>query len=256
VQPPRLNSVFELKGAYPPTISSWLIFWDNPHSIYVNAQHKEVHFRQIAQEIAALVFGPNASFLDHGSGEALHADIIAAAAGDLLLCEGAPSVRAGLEELHGTNPKIRVLCTARCCSAARALAWCYWLALRRAISHGPGCWRTFRNVSSIIENRRITRRQRRYSPDVGPTSDACALLRFAVANGFLLAALGGLLRTFFSDYRQLRSRVGLSRYSEDAMLQKLGLAGYSANRVAVNIGHNQSRMAFHARPLAHGKKRD
>jgi hypothetical protein len=71
-------------------------------------------------------------------------------------------------------------------------------------------------------------------------------LRFAVANGFLLAALGGLLRTFFSDYRQLRSRVGLSRYSEDAMLQKLGLAGYSANRVAVNIGHNQSRMAFHA----------
>jgi hypothetical protein len=122
VQPPRLNSVFELKGAYPPTISSWLIFWDNPHSIYVNAQHKEVHFRQIAQEIAALVFGPNASFLDHGSGEALHADIIAAAAGDLLLCEGAPSVRAGLEELHGTNPKIRVLCTARCCSAARALA--------------------------------------------------------------------------------------------------------------------------------------
>jgi hypothetical protein len=71
----------------------------------------------------------------------------------------------------------------------------------------------------------------------------------------LLAALAGLLRTFFSDYRQLRSRLGLLRYSEGAMRQKLGLAGYSANRIAVNIGHNQSRMAFCARPLAKREKK-
>jgi hypothetical protein len=72
-----------------------------------------------------------------------------------------------------------------------------------------------------------------------------------------LASLAGLLRTFFSDYRQLRSRLGLLRYSEGAMLQKLAIAGYSAKRVAANIGHNQSRMAFYARPLAkHAKKCD
>jgi hypothetical protein len=63
-------------------ISSWLVFWDNPHSIYVNARHKDVHYRQIAKEIAALVPGPDARLLDYGSGEALHADIIAAAAGE------------------------------------------------------------------------------------------------------------------------------------------------------------------------------
>ena len=47
--------------------------------------------------------------LDCGSGEALHADIIAAAAGELLLCDGAPGVRAGIEGLFATNPQIRVL---------------------------------------------------------------------------------------------------------------------------------------------------
>jgi hypothetical protein len=41
-----------------------------------------VHYRQIAKEIAALVPGPDARLLDYGSGEALHADIIAAAAGE------------------------------------------------------------------------------------------------------------------------------------------------------------------------------
>ena len=41
-------------------------------------------------------------------------------------------------------------------------------------------------------------------PGVPAVSDAFALLRFAKANGFLLAALGGLVRTVFSDYWRLR----------------------------------------------------
>src|SRR5579871_506010 len=71
---------------------SWLAFWDSPHSIYVNARHKDVHYRVIAQAIAALVPLPHARVLDYGSGEALHAGIVADTAGELLLCEGAPGV--------------------------------------------------------------------------------------------------------------------------------------------------------------------
>jgi hypothetical protein len=63
-----------------------------------------------------------------------------------------------------------------------------------------------------------------------------------------VSAVAGLARTLVSDYWRLRSRLGLTRFSEAAVLQKLTDAGFAAHRVAKNIGHNQTRMAFLARP--------
>jgi hypothetical protein len=79
--------------------------------------------------------------------------------------------------------------------------------------------------------------------------DAIALLRFAAANGFLGAALVGLLRTLLSDYWRLRSHLGLTRYGETAMTAKLANGGFSARRAAKNIGHNPARMTFIAQPV-------
>jgi hypothetical protein len=78
-------------------------------------------------------------------------------------------------------------------------------------------------------------------------TDVIALLRFAAAHGFLKDALIGLLSTALSDYRQLRARVGLQRYSETEITAKLARAGFSATRAHFNIGHNPSRMTFVAR---------
>jgi len=86
------------------------------------------------------------------------------------------------------------------------------------------------------------------SPEVMAATDAWALLRFGQANGFFLAALWGLLRALLSDYWRLRSRLGLTRYAEAAMIEKLGAAGFVAERAPANIGHNQARMTFYARP--------
>jgi SAM-dependent methyltransferase len=88
---------------------NWLAFWDSPHSIYVSARHKDVHYRMIAEAIARLVPSHEARVLDYGSGEALHADIVAAACGQLLLCEGAPRVRSGIAARFADNPEIRAL---------------------------------------------------------------------------------------------------------------------------------------------------
>ena len=60
-------------------------------------------------------------------------------------------------------------------------------------------------------------------------------------------ALYGLASTALSDYRQLRSRVGLQRYGEDEMIRKLAAAGFSASRARSNIGHNPWRTTFVAR---------
>jgi ubiquinone/menaquinone biosynthesis C-methylase UbiE len=84
-------------------------------------------------------------------------------------------------------------------------------------------------------------------PNVGMGGDVIALLRFAAKHGFVKDALLGLARTALSDYRQLRTRIGLQRYSEADMLARLAAAGFTATRAAVNIGHNPSRMTFVAR---------
>src|SRR5262249_58788583 len=64
-------------------------------------------------------------------------------------------------------------------------------------------------------------------PDASAVSDAWALLRFGWQDGFLCAAILGLIRTFFSDYWRLRTKVGLTRYSERGMAGQLGGAGFA-----------------------------
>jgi hypothetical protein len=64
----------------------------------------------------------------------------------------------------------------------------------------------------------------------------------------MIGAIAGLARTFLSDYWRVRTRYGLTRYSETAMMQNLAAAGFTAQRAPNNIGHNQARMAFIARP--------
>ena len=60
------------------------------------------------------------------------------------------------------------------------------------------------------------------------------------------------MRTALSDYRQLRTRVGLQRYGDDEMVKKLAAAGFSASRAPFNIGHNPWRTTFVAH---HGYQR-
>ena len=91
--------------------AAWLDFWDASDATYINARHKDVHYRLIASDLAALVPFPQARVLDYGCGDALHADIVAAAAGELVLFEAAPRMRARLAARFGAGqtPKIRVL---------------------------------------------------------------------------------------------------------------------------------------------------
>ena len=85
-------------------------------------------------------------------------------------------------------------------------------------------------------------------PETWATTDAWALLRFGKADGFIFAALWGLFRSLLSDYWRLRSRIGLTRYAEAAMIGKLGAAGFAAECAPANIGQNQARKTYYARP--------
>lgn len=228
-------------------ISSWLSFWDSSHSIYVNARHRDVHYRLIADTIAKLVPGPAARVLDYGSGEALHADIVAAASGELLLCEGAPGVRARIAARFAGNPKIRAIApieVERMPDGSLDLVVLHSVAQYLTAEETDKLFVLFHRllradgllvVSDIIP------------PEAAAATDALALLRFAFANGFLFAAIVGLARTRLSDYWRIRKRIGLTRYDEAAMIEKLAASGFAAHREPHNVGHNQARMMFMGR---------
>src|SRR5205085_6839353 len=90
-------------------MTTWREFWDSAHSIYVSDRHKDVHYRDVAEQVAAFVPGPDARVLDHGCGEAVHADLVAKRARALLLCDAAASVRAAIAARFAGNPKIEVV---------------------------------------------------------------------------------------------------------------------------------------------------
>lgn len=228
--------------------TDWVAFWDSPNFIYVSARHKDVHYRLIAKEIAALVPGTEARVLDYGAGEALHADIVADTAGELLLCEAAPGLRAKLEKRFADHPKIRVV-------APHEIARLPQHSLDLIILHSvvqyltaTGAGALFALFHRLLKSDGLLVVSDVLQPGVSAATDARALLRFGQGNGFFFAAIWGLLRTLWSDYARLRSQLGLTRYTEPAMIEKLTTAGFTAERAPANIGHNQARATYYARP--------
>src|SRR5262247_4814126 len=87
----------------------WIDFYDfKPSVIYVNARHRDVHYRTIAEDIRKYIPSPTAHVLDYGCGEATSADLVAAACGQLVLAEAAPNVRAALTMGYAGHPKIAI----------------------------------------------------------------------------------------------------------------------------------------------------
>jgi SAM-dependent methyltransferase len=227
----------------------WISFYDFKHSvIYVNARHRDVHYRTIAQDIREYVPSPAAAVLDFGCGEATSADLIAQAAGHLTLVEAAPHVRASLASRYADNPKISVLTPEQ---AAAKPDGTFDLIVLHSVAQ-------YLSETELDEKLATFRRLLKpgallivgdiVPPQLAAPAAAVSLLQFAAANGFLLAAIGGLMRIFVSDYLKLKNKLGLSHYTEDAMLKKLRAAGFVAARAESNIGHNQWRMTFLARP--------
>ena len=229
-------------------MGDWIAFWDSEHSIYVNARHRDVHYRTIAEDIRAHL-PADGTVLDYGCGEALHTELIAAAARALILCEAAPKVRAALARRFAGHAKIKVC-------APEEMAALPAQSLDAVVLHSVTQYLTPQALDALLATfRRVLRDQGILivgdviPPHVSALRDGVALLRFAAANGFLGAALLGLLRTLLSDYWRLRSQLGLTRYAEAAMIGKLAASGFSARRAAANIGHNAARMTFIARPV-------
>ena len=228
-------------------MTTWREFWDSAHSIYVSDRHKDVHYRDVAEQLAAFVPNPDARVLDYGCGEAIHAGIVADRAREVLLCDAAASVRAAIAARFAGNPKIKVLApedVERLPAASLDLIFANSLVqylTEVELDRMLALWRRLLAPGGTLVVADVI------PPSVGPVSDGLALMRYAAANGFLGAALLGLTRTALSRYARLRGELGIARYDESAFLARLHAAGFEAERLARNVEHNPARMTFRAR---------
>jgi len=227
-------------------MDEWIDYYDSTHTIYASKLHRDLHFQIIARDIIGYISSPDAVVLDYACGEALSAAKVADACGKLYLAEPAPGVRGRLIARFAPNTKIRV----RSLDDLRKMDESVDLVVMNSVAQ----YMTPDELDSAFAvMRRLLKPNGRLvlgdilRPEVGMTRDVLALLKFASAHGFLKDALYGLASTALSDYRQLRTRVGLQRYGEDEMIEKLAAAGFAASRAHLNIGHNPWRMTFVAR---------
>lgn len=229
-------------------MDDWIDYYDSTHTIYVSPLHRDVHFRVIADDILKYVPSPDAVVLDYSCGEALSAAQVAAACGRLILAEPAPGVRGRLTARFGADPKIEVRSPDDLALLPDA---CVDLAVMISVAQYMTPAELDRTLALI---RRLLKPGGRLvlgdilRPEVGAGADVTALLRLAARHGFLRDALWGLARTALSDYWQLRQRIGLQRYGEAGMIEKLTTAGFTAARAPANVGHNPARMTFVATP--------
>jgi ubiquinone/menaquinone biosynthesis C-methylase UbiE len=228
-------------------MDDWIDYYDSTHTIYASRLHRDLHFQVIARDIIGYISSSDAVVLDYACGEALSAGRVAEACGKLILAEPAPGVRGRLIARFAPNTKIRV----RSLDDLRNLAE---KSVDLVVMNSVAQYMTPNELAAALAViRRLLKSGGRLilgdilRPEVGMARDVVALLRFAATHGFLKDALIGLVSTALSDYRQLRSRVGLQRYSETEMVAKLAASGFTASRAPFNIGHNPWRMTFVAR---------
>ena len=225
----------------------WAAFWNLDHSIYVSPKHLAAHFRRIGTDIIALLDGrTRPRVLDYGCGDALAAPQLAAAGIALSLYDAVPAVAERLRARVGDIAGLRVLDHASF-DALPAASFDVIVVNSVAQYMSPAelglLLNRFRRLlapgGEVILGDVIP-------PDAGMAADVGSLLRSAAGNGFLLAALMGLVRTIFSDYRRLRQQVGLTTYREGDIIALCRAHGLQARRAPRNIGFNQHRMTIRA----------
>ncbi|MGJ4884227.1 MULTISPECIES: class I SAM-dependent methyltransferase [unclassified Bradyrhizobium] len=229
-------------------MDDWIDYYDSTHTIYASKLHRDLHFEGIARDIVGYIPSPDAVVLDYSCGEALSAAKVADACMTLILAEPAPGVRGRLIARFAPNTKIRVRSLDELRNMQEgSIDLVVMNSVAQYMSEAE-----FDAALAVI--RRLLKPSGKFvlgdvlRPDVGMGRDVLALLMFAARDGFLKDALVGLVATALSDYRQLRTKVGLQRYSEAEILARLKKAGLSAVRAPKNIGHNPWRMTFVAQP--------
>ena len=224
-----------------PEVRDWLQYWNGDVSLYVSPRHLEAHYRGLFAALRPVLPDRPFTLLDYGCGEALMAPDLVAAGGRVLLHDAAAARLDVLRQRFAGQAGIEVVE-----DLATASGRCDLVLLISVLQYVPR-----QEVGAFLARLRACLKPGGrlvigdiLAPDGGVVADVAALLRFAHREGFLLAALRGLVRTLRSDYGRLRSRIGLTTWTLDEITTTLAGAGFAAEPLAHNIGHADHRRSL------------
>jgi SAM-dependent methyltransferase len=230
-------------------METWLAFWNAPNRIYVNRRHQEAYFTAVFAKVRRyLPTGGDRVVLDWGCSDALAAGRMAEISGRILLYDGAEAARARLADRYRARAGITVI-------DDEALAHLAPGSIDLILINSVIQYLSRSELEQLLD--RLHRLLRSdglllvgdvIEPGTPMLCDTANLLRFAAANGFLVAAVFGLMSTFLSDYRRLRHTLGLSRCTPAEAMAVIGAHGFSVRMLPENIAPNRYRRAFIARP--------
>ncbi|HEY0836125.1 MAG TPA: methyltransferase domain-containing protein [Azospirillum sp.] len=227
--------------------AGWIDFWNRPNNaIYVNERNLEVHFDTLRRDVAAFI-PADGRVLDFGCGDALIAEAVAERASTVHLFDAAPAVQQRIRERFAGHPRIRVLDADALAALPDGsvdlilvISVVQYLA-RKDLAALMSQWRRLLApggqvlVADVVE------------PHTPMYRDVGSQLSLAWKHGFLLAALFGLAKLAFSDYRRIRHQSGFSTYTVADMLGMLTEAGFTASHLPRNVGPTPHRNSFLAR---------
>ncbi|HYH22833.1 MAG TPA: methyltransferase domain-containing protein [Azospirillum sp.] len=224
--------------------AGWIDFWNRPNNaIYVNERNLEVHFETLRRDVVAFI-PAGGRVLDFGCGDALIAEAVAERAGTVHLFDAAPAVQRRIRERFAGHPRVRVLDAESLAampdgSVDLIIVISVVQYLSRADLAGlMAQWRRLLApdgqllVADVVE------------PHTPMYRDVGSQLTLAWRHGFFLAALCGLAKLAFSDYRRIRRESGFSTYMAADMLGMLADAGFKAKHLPRNVGPTPHRNSF------------
>ena len=227
-------------------MSEWLTFWNTDHALYVSERHKDAHQKLILSNILEWVPSGDAKVVDFGCAEARYAEVLAQQCGELILCEPADRIRQMLKSRMHSVPTCSVVdgeelrrLPASSIDLIVVNSVVQYLT-QRELQDWLGVWRSLAKPGGRLVLADIV------PHDTSALSDAVQLLVFAAREKFLVAALSGLVATFFSPYRSTRKKLGLAAYSEAEIRANLDAAGWRSCKMVKNFGHSRSRFAVTA----------
>ncbi|UEM22660.1 class I SAM-dependent methyltransferase [Skermanella mucosa] len=229
-------------------MDSWIDFWNRPNAIYVNQRNVDAHFDCIVRDLREFVPpGGGKVVLDFGCGDALGASRVADGCETLYLYDAAPTVRERVRERLAGDRRIKVLdgnglrhLPAASVDLVLVVSVVQYMA-RDELSDALRLWHHILKPDGALIIADVI------DPATPIHVDVRSQLAFARKSGFLLAALGGLVRMFFSNYRDLRNRAGFAMYRQEEMLGILRSGGFEGTVLSRNIGPGTHRQAFRAR---------
>lgn len=229
-------------------MTSWIDFWDRPNAIYVNQRNLDAHFECLTRDIQRFMpVGGRKAVLDFGCGEALGAERLAEGCSTLYLYDAAPAVRKRLRKRFAHNGRIVVLddqdlrrLDGGTIDLILVVSVIQYMAKDELVSL-LGFWHRLLKpageliVADVIE------------PGTSMLLDVASQIRFAWSHGFLLPALAGIARMYFSDYRELRRKAGFAMYRAGEMIGLLQGAGFDGAGLPGNLGPGRHRRAYKGR---------